>query len=264
MNALLSVWNPILGRKTFEQAQKVLIKNGELLWLVVHDRRYPHARHLAQTFSDGLKQLKRKLEGGDSSNLFLYPRDFHSGDYFHGELIGIEENIDRSLLEDPRVPEYLKAGGSWKIGWAFRLKSLSKISPQLFKHATPLVAPNFGIWGSYGRPFPGPAQFNAEVELRQELLAPTDEFQVGGLRCSPDFRSANLHGATYYFTLGQAQVIEILFLALKSGAPGLGDAYIMSRFGNPDGRIRDIFKGDPSLGTLVLKERQGVYRLKTE
>jgi hypothetical protein len=84
---------------------------------------------------------------------------------------------------------------------------------------------------------------------------------TGFPRHSADFRSVHWFGADYTFTPTQAAVIRQLWEAWEDGTPGLGQETLLEGAGSTGDRLRDVFRGSPAWGTLVVPLGKGLFSL---
>ncbi len=81
-------------------------------------------------------------------------------------------------------------------------------------------------------------------------------------RHSPDFRSVNLDGREHSLTGRQAQVIEFLWEIYQNGTPEVSQGLILEHLESTYTDLRNVFKGNPAWGGLVISGRtKGTYRL---
>jgi hypothetical protein len=80
-------------------------------------------------------------------------------------------------------------------------------------------------------------------------------------RHSSDFRSVRWFGADYTFTPTQAAVVRQLWEAWEDGTPALGQETLLEGAGSTGDRLRDVFRGSPAWGTLVVPLGKGLFAL---
>lgn len=81
-------------------------------------------------------------------------------------------------------------------------------------------------------------------------------------RHSDDFRSVHWFGTDYSFTGQQAAAVEILWKEWEHGTPEIGGHTLAVKIDSDSKRPRDIFKGNPALGTMIVQGKtKGSYRL---
>jgi hypothetical protein len=80
-------------------------------------------------------------------------------------------------------------------------------------------------------------------------------------RHSPDYRSVHWFGCDYTFTPTQAAVIRQLWEAWEDGTPGVGQETLLEGAGSTGDRLRDVFRGSPAWGTLVVALGKGLFAL---
>ena len=78
-----------------------------------------------------------------------------------------------------------------------------------------------------------------ELEIQSIKFAKQDPFAH-----SNDYRSVTIRGTRYTLTSRQAQIIEILHNAYKTGTPEVGNDYILAELESPSSRLRDSFKSN--------------------
>jgi len=59
---------------------------------------------------------------------------------------------------------------------------------------------------------------------------------------SADFRSARWYGTDYVFTATQAACVRVLWEAWKSGAPAVGQSFVLEAADSTGSRLRDVFR----------------------
>lgn len=99
-----------------------------------------------------------------------------------------------------------------------------------------------------------------EREKQRERLV---ESEGSGFIWNEDYRTVKLKGVAFTLTSGQAQIIQMLHEAQKSGVPDLGNHYILEKLGTPSGRWQDTFKSNPDAKKALIKtgKRKGTLRL---
>jgi hypothetical protein len=90
---------------------------------------------------------------------------------------------------------------------------------------------------------------------------PVPATPTGFPRHSADYRSVHWFGADYTFTPTQAAVIRQLWEAWEDGTPGLGQETLLEGAGSTGDRLRDVFRGSPAWGTLVVPLGKGLFAL---
>ncbi len=93
---------------------------------------------------------------------------------------------------------------------------------------------------------------------------PQGDQRTGEKSCrihSEDFASVKWDGEEYSFSPMQAECVRILWEAWQSGAPALGQAYILEKVGSDSRRLRDLFKVHPAWGTMIVTPRKGRFQL---
>lgn len=87
-----------------------------------------------------------------------------------------------------------------------------------------------------------------------------------GIIPSPDLAAVSWYGTLYTFTARQRSVVACLFQARREGYHVLTQAFLLQR-ADSDGRtLRDLFKGNPAWGKMIVQARRyggpvGCYRL---
>jgi hypothetical protein len=127
----------------------------------------------------------------------------------------------------------------------FRWRDSARPSWWPMPDVPPAVMPPPAAAGADPPPTPGPAP-----------AAPT-----GFPRHSADFRSVHWFGADYTFTPTQAAVVRQLWEAWEDGTPGLGQETLLEGAGSTGDRLRDVFRGSPAWGTLVVPLGKGLFAL---
>jgi hypothetical protein len=84
---------------------------------------------------------------------------------------------------------------------------------------------------------------------------------TGFPRHSADYRSVHWFGCDYTFTPTQAAVIRQLWEAWEDGTPGVGQETLLEGAGSTGDRLRDVFRGSPAWGTLVVPLGKGLFAL---
>jgi hypothetical protein len=84
---------------------------------------------------------------------------------------------------------------------------------------------------------------------------------TGFPRHCKDFRSVHWFGADYTFTPTQAAVIRQLWEAWEDGTGGVGQETLLESAGSTGGRLRDVFRGHPAWGTMVVALGKGLFAL---
>ena len=103
--------------------------------------------------------------------------------------------------------------------------------------------------------------FNDDAFLAR-LRGSDGAFQEGsiGYRFSPGFRSAVVGDQEYEFTKKQAEVVEILFEAVKAGLRKVHQDEIKGLV-NTNQRVGQLFRDHPAYGTLIQGDDQAFYWL---
>jgi len=97
-----------------------------------------------------------------------------------------------------------------------------------------------------------------QIDKRAATTSAPRDFQH-----SDDSRSLVFEGEKHTLTSNQAQVVEILHDAHRSGIPDLGKHYILEKLGTPASRLRDTFKRSKLWRTLIVSgAKRGTYRLR--
>lgn len=83
---------------------------------------------------------------------------------------------------------------------------------------------------------------------------------------SPDFASVNWHGAVYTFSPKQRSVVAALWRAMDDGHHWVGQDALLELAESDCGRVRDLFRGHPAWGAMVVSAADGdgppgAYRL---
>jgi hypothetical protein len=80
---------------------------------------------------------------------------------------------------------------------------------------------------------------------------------------SPDYRAVTLNGVVFSLTSRQAQLIEILHKAYKSGHPIVAIARALEQLGTSTSRWQDTFKSNPQAKKALITggDRKGTFRL---
>jgi hypothetical protein len=104
----------------------------------------------------------------------------------------------------------------------------------------------------------------ANLTQPSETVPPRSE--SGSIRFSSDYRSCVWGKTTYSFTTMQASVVGLLAEARARGTPDLAKETLLEEAGSArtsqDARLRDVFRGNPALGQMIVRgERKGTYRL---
>ena len=81
-----------------------------------------------------------------------------------------------------------------------------------------------------------------------------------GYRFSPGFRSAVIGDQRYEFTKKQAEVVEILFDAVRAGLRKVHQDEIKGLV-NTNQRVGQLFRDHPAYGTLIQGDDQAFYWL---
>jgi hypothetical protein len=84
---------------------------------------------------------------------------------------------------------------------------------------------------------------------------------TGFPRHCKDFRFVHWFGTDYTFTPTQAAVVRQLWEAWEDGTPGLGQETLLEGAGSTGDRLRDVFRGSPAWGTLVVPLGKGLFAL---
>jgi hypothetical protein len=88
------------------------------------------------------------------------------------------------------------------------------------------------------------------------------EVPSGEFIYSPDFRSVLWRRQPYRFTPRQAEVVAVLFDVFKSGAPEVGQDYLLAKAESDAHRLADLFKRSPAWKSLIVSgEGPGTFRL---
>ena len=89
--------------------------------------------------------------------------------------------------------------------------------------------------------------------------------QLVGCKHSPDFRSVSWFGMDYSFSANQAAAVGTLWSAFEKGTPDVGDQHLLHRADSKARYIKDVFKGHPAWGTMIVEgSTKGTRRLSAE
>ena len=84
----------------------------------------------------------------------------------------------------------------------------------------------------------------------------------GRARHALDYRSVIWYGHQYTFTANQAACVRILWESWKDGTPEVGDATVLEGAEIDTRRLRDVFRGHPAWGSMIVKGKtKGTHRL---
>lgn len=81
-------------------------------------------------------------------------------------------------------------------------------------------------------------------------------------RHGDDYRSVHWFGSDYLFNGTQAAVVKVLWEAWEDGEPVVGGETLLEAAAMDNSRIRDIFRGHPAWGTMIVPVGRGSYSLK--
>ena len=85
-------------------------------------------------------------------------------------------------------------------------------------------------------------------------------------RHSEDFRDVVWFGQRQepLFTPAQAAVVRQLWRAWENGTPGVSQETLIEGAALECGRLRDVFRGHPCWGTMIISPRRGLYMLNSQ
>ena len=79
---------------------------------------------------------------------------------------------------------------------------------------------------------------------------------------SVDFRSVVWDGIPYALTGTQAAIVAILWAEWQAGTPEVSQAALLEGVGSLTARVRELFRGSPAWGTLIVSgSRKGTLKL---
>jgi hypothetical protein len=102
-------------------------------------------------------------------------------------------------------------------------------------------------------PMPGCRPAAADDTADRVRLPPTSH--------SPDYCAVRWHGEAYTFTPTQAAVVRQLWEAWADGSPEVRQETLLEAADSTAGRLRDLFRGHPAWGNLIVPAAKGMYRL---
>lgn len=94
-------------------------------------------------------------------------------------------------------------------------------------------------------------------------IAPLDPLENSGLARlgsdldrfhSEDFTTLVWRGETFHFSKAQSRVIARLWQAWINGTPSVSTSMLLEVAGSSGTRLRDVFKGHPAWGTVIVKD----------
>jgi len=88
---------------------------------------------------------------------------------------------------------------------------------------------------------------------------------AGPLSHSPDFAAVNWYGTVYEFRGRQRLVVAALWDAMREGYHSMSQDSLLELAECEGGRLRDVFRGNPAWGTLIIPAvfaggRPGAFR----
>ena len=82
---------------------------------------------------------------------------------------------------------------------------------------------------------------------------------------APDYSEVRLHGVPYFFTGPiQQAVVRILHAAAEAGSPWKSGKAVLAEARSAGTKMGHLFSRHPCWGTLLLSNKRGQYRLRTE
>jgi hypothetical protein len=100
-----------------------------------------------------------------------------------------------------------------------------------------------------------PAVEPAPVDCRNQS-APND-----AITYADDFGWLRCHLGEFVFTNTQRPVVQALVADWQKRGLGLSSSHLLEVCGTVSERLRDVFKGNPAWGTLIVETRKGYYML---
>jgi hypothetical protein len=81
------------------------------------------------------------------------------------------------------------------------------------------------------------------------------------MRHSPDFCSVRWGDEDYTFSPNQQAALRVLWEAHDNGTPGVRQETLLEAAGSEGSRLRDVFRGHPAWGNLIVPAGKGIFRL---
>lgn len=79
---------------------------------------------------------------------------------------------------------------------------------------------------------------------------------------SDDYRHVRADGQDFEFTATQAAAVKVLHDHAMRGTPDVGEGTVLERIDSESSRLRDVFRGHPAWGTLIVRgATKGTRRL---
>jgi hypothetical protein len=78
---------------------------------------------------------------------------------------------------------------------------------------------------------------------------------------SPDFAAVSWQGRLFCFSRKQRVVVGQLFQAREKGYHFVSQDHLLKAADSDCHRLRDLFRGHPAWGDLIVSEGRGLYRL---
>lgn len=111
---------------------------------------------------------------------------------------------------------------------------------------------------------PGDVPSYVEIMLQggEIIRHPLPRLASKARRHSGDFRSVVWDGVPYSMTGTQAAIVAILWAEWQAGTPEVSQAALLEGVGSLTARVRELFRGSPAWGTLIVSgSRKGTLKL---